>query len=226
MLKLIYTPTDAALANRIEGDLRGAGYNFADGTPILIPILSPAALKDQALNDALIAALDRGQHITPVISASVEIPHLIDHLVFTDFTSGYNIDALKVNIDAALSPDTALPMRVLTPSRQRANRSAGLVVGAVVLFMFVVGLYGIGVLKIQRPQEEYDGVETEFALTRDLLAAPELAIYGQFLPRSTDEAANYEATLRAVPTVYRPLMAVTATAYAQGTIAPTPTGEG
>jgi len=59
-------------------------------------------------------------------------------------------------------------------------------------------------------------VETAAAATRDYLAAPELARYAQFLPASADEAAavDYLPTLMAVPTIYRPLMALTATAHA------------
>lgn len=215
MLKLLYTPTDAALAARLETDLRGAGYDFTDGKPVLIPILSPAALNDATINAAINAALDRGEHITPVIAAPITFPRLIDHLAFADFTEEYALDALKTNIDAALSPEARLPLAVLTPSRQKANRSFGLIMVGIVLFMFVVGLYAVGVLKIQMPQEEYDAIDTEVALTIQPIVAPVLATYAQFLPRSTDEAANYAATLRVVPTVYRPLMAATATAYAE-----------
>lgn len=221
MLKLLYTPADAALAARLERDLRGAGYDFDGGTPVVIPLLSPAALKDRAFNDAINAALDGGQHITPVIAAPIDaIPHVLDHLPAADMREGYALDALKANVDAALSPDARLPMRVLTPSRRQANRSAGLFVALLALIMFGVGLYGIGVLGIQRPQEEYDNIDTEVALTRNPLVAPVLATYAQFLPRSSEEAANYESTLRAVPTVYRPLVMVTATAYAENAARP------
>jgi hypothetical protein len=132
------------------------------------------------------------------------------------------LDSLRAPLDAALASDAPAPLKVLTPATRRANRNAGLIVGAVVLLMFLLGLYGIGVLGIQAPQDEYNAVDTEAALTRDVIVRPELEIYSRFLPRSTDDAMNYAATLQAVPTVYRPLMAVTATAYAQGTFAPTP----
>ncbi len=234
MLRVLYNATDARLASRIESDLRGAGYELLPADQgmtsgdVLIPILSPAAQREDVMLDAIYAALDRGQHVLPVIAQPVELPRTIDHLAVLDFSEAYDFAALKANVDAAQSPDARLPLKVLTPTTRRANRAAGLVIALIVLFMFLISLYAIGVLKIQMPQEEFNAVDTEAAMTRDAIAAPELEVYGQLLPRSTEDAANYPATLQAVPTVYRPLMALTATAHAQGTvIAPTasPAGE-
>ena len=229
MLKLLYNATDARLANRIESDLRDAGYELLPADQgmtrddVLIPILSPAAQRERAIQDAIDAALDRSQHVLPVIAQPVEIPRTIDHLPMLDYSDAYDFAALKANVDAALTPNARLPLKVLTSSTRRANRAAGLVVALIAVLMFLVGLYAVGVLKIQMPQEEFSAVDTEAAMTRDAIVAPELEIYGQFLPRSTEDAANYPATLQAVPTVYRSLMALTATAHTQGTvIAPTP----
>ncbi len=223
MLKLVYSPTDAALATRLESELRSAGYNFTDGPPVLIPIMSPAALNDQAVNDAINAALDAGQHLTPVIATAIQLPRLIDHLPLADFTNGKDdLATLKANIDAALSPEGRLALRVLTPSRRKANRSAGIVVAVVALGMFLVGLYAVGVLGIQMPQEEYNAVDTEAAQTRDPILVPILGTYARFFPRSTDEATVFPATLERIPTVYRPLIARTVTALSLPTATPVP----
>ncbi len=226
MLKLVYTPSDSALATRLESELKSAGYSFTDGSPVLIPILSPAALNDQAVNDAIVAALDAGQQITPVIAAPLQIPRLIDHLSLADFTEGKDDFAtLKANIDAALSPEARLPMRVLTPSRQKMNRSAGIVVAVIALGMFLVGLYAVGVLGIQMPQDEYNAVDTEAAMTRDPILIPILGTYSRFFPRSTDEATVFPSTLERIPTVYRPLIARTVTALALPSPTPLPPTE-
>jgi hypothetical protein len=76
------------------------------------------------------------------------------------------------------------------------------------------------VLHLQAPVEEYNGIDTMVALTRDVIVAPQLQIYAEFLPRSTEDATNYVATLLAVPSPYRPLVAQTATAVAQTVAAP------
>ncbi|MCC6804909.1 MAG: toll/interleukin-1 receptor domain-containing protein [Anaerolineae bacterium] len=218
MLRMIYTADDRALAERIATDLRAAGYEVGEGAPargdLIVIALSPAALNDDALQAKLVTALDLNLHVIPVMTQPVRLPKLIDHLDVVSFADGYDFAVLRQQVDRALSGDAPLPVRVLTPSIRRSNRTAGIVVGIAALVMFVAGLYGVGVLGIQAPVEEFNGEETMFSMTRDVIAAPELEIYAQFLPKTTEEAANYIPTLLAVPTVYRPLVAMTATAVA------------
>lgn len=218
MLRMIYAAEDRALAERIEADLRAAGYEVGEGSPlrgdVVVIALSPAALKDDALQAKLVAALDLNLHVVPVMTQTVKLPKLINHLDVVSFADGYDFAVLRKQVDQALSADAPLPVRVLTPSVKRSNRTAGLVVGIAALVMFAAGLYAVGVMGIQAPIEEFNGEETMFSMTRDVIAAPELEIYAQFLPKTTEEAANYIPTLLAVPTVYRPLVAMTATAVA------------
>lgn len=220
MLKVISSSGDRALAERILGDFQAAGYVIDAKAPahgdVAILVLSPAALTDEALQAALIGALDLSLHIVPVMTQPVKLPKLIDHLDVVNFADGYDFAVLRQQVDYEMSANAPMPARVLTPSVKRSNRTTGLMLAVAVLVMFAAGLYAVGVLHIQAPVEEFNAEETMFALTRDVLAAPELEIYAQFLPKSTDEAANYLPTLIAVPTVYRPLMAMTATAVAAG----------
>jgi hypothetical protein len=222
MLKVIYTSTDAALAERILADLRGAGYEVGDSTvrtrqDVLIVVLSPEANADTNVQNAIVAALDNSQHIIPVFAAPTALPKLIDHLDGLDFSAAYDLDALRAKVDEALSPETRLPLRVLTPTVKRSNRSIGIALGLLALLWFALGIYGVGVMGLQAPQDEYDAVATEGALTQAFLMNPELDRYAEFLPSDEDTAGNYAVTLRAVPTVYRPFMAATATAVGMGT---------
>jgi hypothetical protein len=224
MIKIVYVPADRTLAERIVSDLRGAGYPLggtdtaeATKTGLLIVVLSPQAATDTVTQSALVAALDQSQHIVPVLAGQTEIPKLIDHLNVVDFSANYDFARLRTQVDAALSPDAPLPLRVRTPTVKRSNRSIGIVLGGLVLFWFVAGLYAVGVLHIQAPKDEYSAVDTEAALTQAFYINPELDRYGLLLPRSTEQAQNYDPTLRMVPTVYRPFMAATATAYSLGT---------
>ena len=224
MLKIINSAGDQALATRILNDFRQAGYeigeNAVDHGDTAVLLLSPAALADSAQQEELIRALDLSVHLVPVLAKPIQLPKLIDHLDVVDFSADYDFPVLRAQVDAELAPDAPLPVRALTPSVKRSNRNVGLVVGLAALIMFIAGLYAVGVLGIQAPIEEFNNDFTALALTRDLIAAPELAIYAQFIPRSTEDAANYAPTLRAVPTVYRPLVALTATAVSQGTLLP------
>jgi len=218
MLKIIHTSSDAAVAQHISDDFTKAGYEVGSGASergdVAIVLLSPEAIVDQALQNAIIRALDLSLHIIPVEAQPAPPPLLIAHLGAVDFSDSYDFASLKTWVDSELAPDAAAPLRVLTPTVRRSNRGAGVILGLLVLIMFMVGLYAVGVLHIQAPIQEFNGVDTMAALTRDIIAAPQLQIYSQFLPLSTDAAAHYDATLRAVPSPYRPLMAGTATAVA------------
>jgi len=221
MLKIIYTAADGVLGRRILDDFRGANYPI-DESPVnhgdaIVLILSPAAVADPALKAALERALDLSVRIVPVVAQPVALPEYINHLEAVDFSEDYDFPLLRKQVDAELAPDAPSPVRALTPSVKRSNRTAGVVVALAAFVMFVAGLYGVGVLGIQAPLQEFNNDYTALALTRDLIAAPELEMYSHFLPRSTEDATNYAPTLRAVPTVYRPLVALTATSVAQGT---------
>lgn len=221
MLKIISTAADAALAQRILADFQAAGYPISTEAPAhgdtAILVLSQAALNDAGLHAAMTQALDLSVHIVPVMAQPAALPKMIDHLDVVDFSSDYDFALLRQQVDRELAPDAPLAVRALTPKVRRSNRMAGFVVGIAALVMFVAGLYAVGVLGIQAPIQEFNNDFTALALTRDIIAAPELEIYAQFLPQSTADATNYAPTLRAVPTVYRPLVALTATAVANGT---------
>lgn len=240
MIRLAAVESDSAAAERVRAELSRIGYAVASGNglaepgaraDVLTAILSPAAARDARMETALLAALDRGQRIVALAAQPTEIPRWIDHLVVVDLRTDTDLRAARELLDAALASDGGEPMRVRTPSAQRTNQRLGLIAGVLALIMFGAGIYAVGVLGIQAPQAELDNVDTEVMETRDILVRPELDNYAQFLPDRTQAALggiDYAPTLRLVPTAYRPLMAQTATAYAQGTALPatvTPSGE-
>lgn len=218
-VKLASSAADAALAQRLAGDLRGQ-FTVVEGTnavdyDVLALVLSKAAEADAVIREAMIAALDAGKHIIPVLAEPVALPRLINHLTAADFSAGaYPIDDLRAAVAYLSGPDAPLAMRVLTPKTRRQNRGVGLIVFAAAFIMFAIGLIAVGVFDLEAPAEEYANIETQIVATRDALIGPTLEVYGQFLPRSTDEAAVFEATLERIPTVHRPFMEATATAAA------------
>lgn len=221
-VRLIFAEDGHALAEQAAHDLRSAGHSVEmtwapERSAIAVAVMSQAGFDDARIYEQIEAALDAGQHVIFVARGALKLPRTVDHLRVIDYTANDGPQILRETIAALSAEGTRLPLKVRTASVRRANRRAGIVVGAIVLFMFAVGLYGVGVLGIQAPREEYNAVETEAALTRDFLAAPELAVYARFLPgnAATAAAVDYQPTLNAVPTVYRPLMALTATAYAE-----------
>ncbi len=225
MLKVLYHSGDEALAQQITRDLQQAGYEVGADAPArsdaVIAVLSPAAVNDKDVQDGLIDALDKLQQILPVLAEPVKLPKLIDHLGAVDFSQGYDFAALRHRLDPLLAPDARLPLKVLTPTVKRSNRTSGIVLGLIALTMFAVGLYGVGVLHIQAPASQFSEEYTQDAATRDALIAPEMRYYGQFLPYVTPQPSDYPATLRAVPTLYRLFIAQTATAIIATPIPPT-----
>ncbi|MCA9904989.1 MAG: hypothetical protein KC547_14135, partial [Anaerolineae bacterium] len=175
---------------------------------------SQTALQDKAFQDAVSTALDNGQHIIPALAERVKLPKLIDHLVPVDLSAINATEQLDTQIQSSFSPEARLPLRVRTPSVRRANRRSGLIVAFLALAMFAIGIYAVAVLNIEAPVEEYNQINTEAAATRDFIIAPTLETYLRFLPGSVDEAAQYSATLQAIPTRLRPFVAATATAVA------------
>lgn len=218
MLTLIHSQSDAVLAQQIRRDVSAAGYGLTDTArgreDVALLIVSQAALTDAQWQNALNAALDRGQHIVPIQTDTTPLPKLIDHLTPVNMSAGYSFAPLHTDIDAALSPDAGLALKVLTPATRRSNNQSGLVVGLIALAMFVIGVIGVAVFNIEAPVEEFNAIDTQVALTRDPLIAPTLESYLRFLPGSAEEAAVYAATVEAVPTRLRPFVAATATAVA------------
>ncbi len=217
MITLIYTAADEAPATTIRTELTARGYPLSDAIQtgrehVTIVLLSPDAIGDPAVQRATEAALDRGQHLIPVLARPVALPDLIDHLAAVDWSGGNDVEALQARLDAALSPDARLPMRARTPAVRAANRRAGLAlallaltIGGIVTASLIQGIIGF-------PEEEYEAVDTQAAATRDAMIAPTMAFLSTMLPRSTEQAAAFPATLDAIPTLMRPFVALTATA--------------
>ncbi len=231
MHTLIYTADDRSLANRIAADARRAGLALTDLTTTppaampakemhnsaLIAVLSPAALRDPSVERALNAAMDVGQHVVLAIAAAVELPKAINHLDALDFTKTTDADRLIARVKAIESGDAGLPLRTRTPSVKKSNRQTAAILAVLALGMFGAGIYGVGVMGLQAPRAEYDANDTAEAMTIQAYTVPELEQYARMIPQNDADAANYASTLRAIPTAYRPLVAGTATAFAQGT---------
>jgi len=218
MISLLATAQDAAVESTLRNDLTAQGYDIqqaiVDKDDVVVAVLSRAALQDAALQSAIATALDFGQHIIPALAEPVHLPKLIDHLTPVDLSAADATEQLHAQINAALSPEARLPLRVRTPSVQRSNRRSGLIVAVIALGMFIVGVYAVAVLNVEAPVEEYNQINTEAAATRDFIIAPTLENYLRFLPGSLEEAEQYPATLEAVPTRLRPFVELTATAVA------------
>ncbi len=196
MIDIIHHSADAQLARRLQQQLSPMEVNAT------LVLLSPAAAEDEQLLAQLERALDAGRRIVPLLPASgqVQLPTLIEHLEPQD------PDDLA-GLQRRLQEDGSMRLRVHTASLRAGNRRTALVLLLFVAIMFLAALYGVGVLGLQYPHQEYDEVEERVVATRD-------AFIEQALPRSTEETEAFPVTVEAAATALRPLLSATATARA------------
>lgn len=210
MLTLAYIQKDAALAARLQKDLEAAGQTVtADLQPglanILIVLVSPTSVTDTAVKASIVQALDNTQHIIPVLTAPTVLPKMIDHLQPLDFSTGYPFSTLTEQIAILSAPGARLPLKVRTPSVNARNRGTAVWLVIFAVISFIVGIVLVGFYGIQAPREEYNGVDTEVAATVQMYLRTNI-------PRSTEDAINFPATVQAAPTSQRPFLVETATA--------------
>lgn len=210
MITVVSALGDAEVAARLRQDLQAAGYQLGDqllagADNTLVVVLSPEANADPGIGQAIITALDNGQHIIPVLAKAAPVPKLIDHLAVLDFSAQYDAEALRSYAAALTASGASRPLKVITPKLRQANRRAGLWLGALALLWLIIGLVLVGVFRVQAPLEEFNTVDT-------LEAATIQAAVGRNLPRSTQEAENFPLTIEAAPTAQRPLLIATGTA--------------
>ncbi len=231
MISLAYDPTDAALAARLTADLRVAGDTVVEGAQtgraaVLIVLVSPRLTPDSPVMQAIYNALDQGQVIVPALTGGASLPPELDHLRPVDLNARYDVAALRARI--AEGQQATWQPRVRTPKVRQSNRRTVVWVAAIALFVFVFGLWSISTFKLQAPPEDYGPVYTLDAQTRDAILRPTMEFLSTSLPRSTQQAADFPATLNAVPTLIRPFIASTTTAIYNAlagiypTVTPTP----
>ena len=197
MIDIIHHPADADLARHLRQRLAHAEADAA------LVVLSAAAVDDAQVQAQLERALDEGRRIVPLLAEGGQLPELIEHLEPLD---AQDLAAVEAHL---ASEDGSAPLRVHTASLRSTNRRTALVVLFFALIMFLAALYGVGVLGLQYPHEEYDEVHERVVATRD-------AFIEGALPRSTEEALAFPVTVEAAATALRPLLAATATSRAGG----------
>jgi hypothetical protein len=205
MLTITYTAADTDLAARLQNDLRDSPVANTDRVAIVI--LSPQALNDREVTQAIVQALDKGLHILPVLAKPVTLPKLIDHLPALDFSERYDKAALLERVQMLASEEAGLPLRVRTPQVRASNRFYGLALIVIVVGMFVLSLLALGGGIIAFPNAEYATIDVEVTGTIQ-------AYIDELLPRSTQDAIDFPKTLEAAPTRLEPLLRDAATAVA------------
>lgn len=211
-MTLAYAEADGKVAARLRADLEAEGIMVVDTVQttdeaLTVVVLSKAAREDQAVQQAIVDALDNGQHVIPVLAESVPLPDLIDNLQPMDFSTGYDRAALLRRVKALSGPDAPKPMVTHTPSVRRSNARAGLVLAGLIGMVFVVAIIGVLLGVFIPPADEFAGVETQIFLTRNWYI-------DAALPKSTEDVDNFQVTLDEARETVRPFLILTATGMA------------
>ena len=209
-ITLAYNDADSALAQRLAKDL--ANVSLKGEAPLLLVLVSPASTADSEVKAQIEAAANSETTAVAVLVADAPIPPALTGMKPADFRNGaYPFDALKKTLNTLSARPASL---------QKLNRRNGIVVGGVALLIFAIGLYGVGVLGIHAPQDEFDAVETARMDQRNTLIAPTLE---PLVPVGQFAISQFDLTVTAVPTRLREYLIGTVTATAQGTFIPSPT---
>ncbi|MFW5748080.1 MAG: hypothetical protein ACOCYT_00555 [Chloroflexota bacterium] len=211
-ITLAFSKDSSKLAARIRGDLEAEGLTVSGSVQpgrdaLLVVLLSTESRQDAEIQQKLIAALENYQHVIPVLAQPTDLPQLIDNLPPLDFSTSYDRDALLNRIETLTGPDAPPPLVTLTPSLRRSNQRAGLIIAGVVMVMFVLAILGVLIDVFVPPADEFAGVETQIFLTRNWYI-------DEALPRDTEEALSFEATVVEARETVQPFLILTATGIA------------
>lgn len=197
MLNMTYAPSDQAMADRIRNDLATVPLKL--DRRLLIVLASPASMQDDSVLQSVKEAASAGTHIAVIKVKPVEVAAGMGEFPPLDVSTTYDRQRLvrylnRVDLGAA---------------RLRRNRLLLLLVSGAAMLMFAVGIWGITSGQVAFPVDEY-ATEYAFELNEiSTFAAPTLEY---LMPRTTDDALNYAATVQEMPMRVREFAIETATA--------------
>lgn len=183
MINITYASSDAHTAEEMQADLSTA--NLRLDNPVLIALLTPDSVKDDAVLSAIEQSKRDGHVIVPVILRQTELPAILNGENSLNLSKKYDKKKLIQFVNQA----------DIGKERQGKNRLYFYLIAGLVLAMFVVSIISISNDIVAFPVEEY---ETENAI-RDAqvntIVAPQIEI---LRPRTTEDAMNFDMTLEAV----------------------------
>ncbi len=198
MLNITYAPNDAATAEKLQQDLSAADLRLLHH--FMIVLVTPDSMGDSGVETAIERAHAEGHRVLSVVLQRTDMLQTLAGHPVVDLSGGYQA---KPVIRALRDADV--------DRRRPINRLVLLAAVILVLIMFAVSLYGILSGSVAFPVAEYQTENAERAATIDSMVGPTLDV---LVPRTTDEARNFPATVDAVPTYERMFLRGTATQMA------------
>ena len=199
MLQITYAPSDQALAAQMQTDLTDASLQLEHR--LLLVLVSSASNADDTVQQEIRRALAADDvRVVPVRVDAAPLPDaLADHNAL-DLSDGYDSSRLIQHVRRADLGDDI----------RRSNNRLLFYLLAAALLVFVISLGAIGSGQVRAPNDEF---ATENALRDATIRAITNPTVEYLLPRTTDEAESFPATLQALDNDdLAPLIAGTATA--------------
>jgi hypothetical protein len=200
MLNISYAPQDAALAEKIQRDLSESGL-WLDH-PMLIVLVSPDTIADKTILHSIRIAQREKHAILPILLHAAPLPQELSACKPLDLSRGYDLNRL---IQAVKRAD-------LGEARRRANLRLLFWVSSAALIVFLVAIGTLVTGTIAPPTDEY---ATENALREGQIATIIFPTLDAFMPRTTEDALQFPATLEALQTRVMPFLMLSATALPQ-----------
>ncbi|MGB1287916.1 MAG: hypothetical protein ACPG7F_15355, partial [Aggregatilineales bacterium] len=188
-----------SLAREVEADIKEIRFQLSNR--YLILLLTPEAVSDESIQIMLKAAVNDNRIIIPLQVRPATLSEKLNAEPVTDISSGYH----RKHLEKAIRRVEVGAMRI------RRNTRIFLAVSFLGFLMFAMALVMIGGGYAEFPADEYAAEEaTNLARIEDF-TIPTLYY---LMPRTTQDAANFDATVEAVNRNIKPLLRETATTLA------------
>lgn len=199
MLNIAFHPTDQALAEKLQADLSRTYIRLEK--PMLIVLLSQAALDSVEVSRSAQQALAEGSRVAIILTQALA-----------------NLPSPYTGLPTFSAPDGRYEMKPLLAYLNRVDlgeariarsRALLLLMLVAVAVMFVLALWGVGSGQVRFPSSEY---ATDDAIAFSQIQTLTFPTLDPLMPRSTEDALAFPATVQAASTRNRPYLAETATA--------------
>lgn len=204
MLDISFHSADERLAQQLQSELGKASFRLEH--PMMLVLLTPSALADSALQRTVEQAHKKGVRIAPLLVKPITgaLPAPYAGLPIFDMSQGeYQLKRLLAFINRVDLGEARLA---------RSRRLFAFIALSAVL-MFGVSLWGVGSGLVRFPSQEY---ATEDALEFTRIQTLTFPTLDPLMPRTTEDALNFPATVEAASTRNRPFLRETATALPVG----------
>lgn len=183
MLNITYAPSDASTAEKMQADLAEANLKLVNN--ILIVLMSPDALADEGVQNAIRSTRKEGQRVAMVMLQETKLPDSLQDLPTMNMTQKYDLKRLTRFV---LRADLEAQVR-------RANNRVLFYLVAAVVLIFAASIWALTTGLVAPPADEF---ATENALIDSQIETITFPTLDSFQPRTTQDAENFPATADAL----------------------------